>query len=317
MPVRKALILYGFMALCYVVTLVFLDKRQGFTNYIPRALSQLPVIMALALCACTIRFIRWRLLQRWQGNSYSFVRGGLAYFAGFAFTATPGKVGELVRIRYFSRLAVPHHHTFSTFVFERTLDLIVVFFLACFAIPDRDIFVIALVFVSIFLLIVAALMVWPTVLSFFALWCGSKDLIKFRDFFNLCATSMGGCRVWLKPIPLLVSFFLGFLAWSLTSLAFVYLLCSLSIDIPTALAFAIYPTAMLAGAASMMPGGVGSTELAIALLLGAQGVSMDLTVLAAVIVRIGTLWLLVFVGLLAIVMQELLFTSTQHKNRHA
>lgn len=309
MPVRKALILYGVMALLYVAALVILDQRRGFSHYIPQALSQLPVVIALALASFAVRFVRWMLLCRWQGSTCQAGRGCLAYLSGFALTATPGKVGELIRIRYFSRLGVPPHLTFSAFVFERALDLVVVFLLACFSISDPQLFYIALTFVLLFLLLVASLIAYPNVLTFCASECDDRGLLKFRGILQFLAVSMAGCRIWLKPVPIVSSLALGFLAWSLTALAFVYLLNSLNIVVPSLVAFAIYPTAMLAGAASMVPGGVGSTEIAITAQLGMFGVPLDAALLAAVVVRIGTLWLSILCGLIAILLQELQVSS--------
>ncbi len=56
---------------------------------------------------------------------------------------------------------------------------------------------------------------------------------------------------------------------------------------------------MLAGAASMMPGGVGSTEVTIVALLAVFGVSTGQATLAAVGIRFATLWFAVLCGLAA------------------
>lgn len=73
----------------------------------------------------------------------------MAYLAGFAFTATPGKVIELICIRYFTRVGVPSNISFSSFIYERSLDLIVVLFLASLVISRVDLLV--LTFITIFI----------------------------------------------------------------------------------------------------------------------------------------------------------------------
>jgi uncharacterized protein (TIRG00374 family) len=65
-------------------------------------------------------------------------------------------------------------------------------------------------------------------------------------------------------------------------------------------AFTIYPLAMLAGAASMLPGGVGSTELAIVLLLGVYGVSASIATIAAIGIRFTTIWFAVLTGFICV-----------------
>jgi uncharacterized membrane protein YbhN (UPF0104 family) len=65
-------------------------------------------------------------------------------------------------------------------------------------------------------------------------------------------------------------------------------------------AFTIYPLAMLAGAASMLPGGVGSTELTIILLLGVYGVTFSIATIAAIGIRFATIWFAVLAGFICL-----------------
>jgi uncharacterized membrane protein YbhN (UPF0104 family) len=90
---------------------------------------------------------------------------------------------------------------------------------------------------------------------------------------------------------------LGLAAWGLTALSFVHLLGQLGVSVPFVSALATYPLAMLAGAAAMIPGGVGSTELTIVAVQSAQGVAMGPAALAAVGIRLSTLWFSVVCGL--------------------
>ncbi len=115
---------------------------------------------------------------------------------------------------------------------------------------------------------------------------------------------MAGCAIWLRPLPLLSSLFLGLAAWCSTALAFVFLLNALQLHVPFLEAFAAYPLAMLAGAASMLPGGVGSTEAAIVVQLQWHGVPLATALLAAVVVRFGTMWFSVLLGLVSLLYQE-------------
>jgi len=103
--------------------------------------------------------------------------------------------------------------------------------------------------------------------------------------------------VWLKPMDLLVSLTAGTLAWGLTSYAFVLLIEHLGINVPTLLALSIYPVAMLAGAASMIPGGFGSTEAVAVALLAGLGASLANGTLAAIGIRLATLWFATLMGL--------------------
>ena len=62
---------------------------------------------------------------------------------------------------------------------------------------------------------------------------------------------------------------------------------------------------MLIGALSFVPGGVGTTEAAIVVMLGANGVSADTALAVAIGIRLVSLWLAVLVGMLAMAALEL------------
>ncbi|MNU03104.1 hypothetical protein D3C72_2470190 [compost metagenome] len=67
---------------------------------------------------------------------------------------------------------------------------------------------------------------------------------------------------------------------------------------------------MLAGAVSFIPGGVGTTEAAIVLMLTTTGASLDAALAVAVGIRLTSLWLAVVVGMLAMTNLELQSTRS-------
>lgn len=287
--------------------LFFVDTQKGFIEYLPKAITQLPVLMILALASYVIRYSRWFLLFRWANVHTPVWRGWLAYISGFAFTATPGKVGELVRVRYFESLKISPSRVISAFVFERGLDLLVVFCLATIWVVSEQMLALVAVFVFVFLSILMLAILRTDKLSALGVFFSNKGWLRLSNLMSLMAVAMSNCRVWFKPWPLLVSIFLGMFAWSITALGFVYLLREFSLDVPFWASMSMYPLAMLTGAASMLPGGIGSTEAAIVMQLQWHGVPVAAALLCAVIVRLGTMWFSVVCGLIAILIQEIKF----------
>src|SRR5690606_16572940 len=88
------------------------------------------------------------------------------------------------------------------------------------------------------------------------------------------------------------------------ALAFAWLLTALDVQVAPAQALATYPLAMLAGAASMIPGGLGSTEAAIIALLASFGVAAGPSTVAAIGIRLATLWFAIVLGMLSITVLE-------------
>lgn len=303
----KVLAGYGLILFLYLVVLLMADKNKGFFEYGPLTLAQLPVLMSLALLSYGLRYVRWYCLLKWSGHPGPVLSGWWAYLSGFALTATPGKVGELLRIRYFGRLGVSADRVMSAFVFERALDLAVVFVLAAMFIADEHMFWLVASFVALFLVALVVAGLYPEILRRLSFFCVQKQWMRSSRLFEFLANVLRGCRAWIKPWPIVISLMIGAAAWLLTSFAFVYLLDRLNIQIPWLAALSTYPMAMLAGAASMLPGGVGSTEAAIVLQLKWHEVDTSTALLAAVVIRLGTMWFSVFCGFAAILVQEVQF----------
>jgi uncharacterized membrane protein YbhN (UPF0104 family) len=305
---HRFFIAYGLIIAIYLVMLLMVDTQRGFFDYLPTAIAQLPALMFFALASFVFRYARWFLLLRWAGSEVPVWQGWLAYISGFAFTATPGKVGELVRIRYFGRLHVDSSRVMSAFVFERALDLVVVFCLATLWVVDTQMFVVAATFVLVLLALVGLVMYRPKVLEALGMVFVGYGFERVGRLLRFVAKAMAGCAIWLRPVPLLSSLFLGLAAWCSTALAFVFLLNALQLQVPFLAAFSAYPLAMLAGAASMLPGGVGSTEAAIVVQLQWHDVPVATALLVAVVVRLGTMWFSVLLGLVSLLYQEFIYS---------
>ena len=70
-------------------------------------------------------------------NSFGFIpqqKLNLIWLASYAFTATPGKIGELVRCFFIKKVFnVPLNYSFIAIIFERLFDLLaVLIYLFCF-----------------------------------------------------------------------------------------------------------------------------------------------------------------------------------------
>jgi len=93
---------------------------------------------------------------------------------------------------------------------------------------------------------------------------------------------------------------LTLIAWSAQGLA-VWLVCAdngLAIDVWAATGF--YALAMVGGALSMLPAGLGGMEALLTGLLVAHGAALGVAVAVTVAVRLLTLWLAVAIGAVAL-----------------
>ncbi|PPU94129.1 lysylphosphatidylglycerol synthase transmembrane domain-containing protein [Xanthomonas albilineans] len=290
----------------YLAALWWIDRGNGTFARLGAIWPLLALAVLPVSASYLFRFWRWRWLLQRQGHAVPFGLGWAAYLAGFALTATPGKAGELLRIRYFARMGVPAGRTLAVFVFERASDLLVILALSLLAAPVFPTLgtLVAVVLGFVALLFGAA--AWPVLLA----WLDSlgrrlpgRWLRRVAQFAVFAATELRACLGTDQCVRSLIA---GTAAWGLTSAVFVGLCNGLGLQLEPIVAFGIYPLAMLIGALSFVPGGVGTTELAIVLMLNRLGVAPPDAIAVAVAARLVTLWYAVGVGALALCITEFL-----------
>ena len=304
MKVRRAVLSLALVTMAYVLALLWVDAKRNVFALLPVLSASLPLLFGAAAACCLLRFLRWHWLLLRAGHAMPMGRGLLAYVAGFAFTATPGKVGELVRIRYLLPLGVPPPRVIAAFVFERVLDLLIVLLIASLAAAPLGLLPLVASFVALVIVAVLALARNPRWIGLIAGLCERRGFHRLAGAASALGAGLSGAGIWVNPRDLALSFLLGAVAWWLQSLAFVWLLGRLGMSVPFLSAVAIFPLAQLAGAASMLPGGIGSTEAAIVSLLLVHKADVEAATMAAIGMRIATLWGAIAWGLAALTWLE-------------
>jgi uncharacterized protein (TIRG00374 family) len=284
----------------YVLALLWVDSTNQVLARLPLVAATLPVLAAASLLSYVLRYARWQWLLRRAHAPTPVLRGWLAYLTGFAFTATPGKVGELVRIRYFAEFGVPPEKVLAAFVFERASDLLAITLFAALTIHDPAVFLVVLGFMVGLLGLIVLVASRPASLAALSTWLRRRKLGALARLARMLRKGLTGCRTWLNAPDIVVAMALGLLAWGVVALSFAWLLARLGLTLPFTAAMSLYPTAMLAGAASMLPGGIGTTEFTIVALLAMHAVPVGTATLAAVAIRFAGLWFAIGCGLLSI-----------------
>jgi uncharacterized protein (TIRG00374 family) len=113
-------------------------------------------------------------------------------------------------------------------------------------------------------------------------------------------TLLGSASVLLRSYPLYIGLILGLTSWAAEGVAFYIILVALDIPSPLGLAIGIYAVSILVGAISFLPGGLGSTEATMTLLLVLGGADTATAVAATLICRVATLWFAVILGAITI-----------------
>jgi uncharacterized protein (TIRG00374 family) len=255
----------------------------------------LPLILALAFMNYLFRFGRWELYLKRAGIALPRKESFYVFMSGLMMTVTPGKMGELLKSYLLKEIRqVPMTRSGPIVLAERFTDLLAVYLLTLlggisFAFGARLLWVGLLVLVLGLLPLVSP-KIFNGLLGFLRRFSWGRRLEEpMTDAFHTLHDLMGFNLLCLAT-------FLGMAAWFFECLAFQVVFAGLGINVPLVKATFIYAFSTLAGALSMLPGGIGAAEGSMTSLLLLIQVPKAMATTATIIIRICTVWFAVLLG---------------------
>ena len=257
----------------------------------------LPVVIGLVVLGWAVRLMRWQYYVRRLGWPIPAHDSAIAFFASFAFSATPGKAGELVKsVLLRSRYNVPLADGAGVLMVERIGDLLAVLVLA---LGGLALLPQGLVYCAIAALLVGGLAIFVSIPPIYRPILSRFGTIpKFSRLVDRVLGLLEMGRTLLRPVPFLIGLGLALVAWGCEGLAFHILIQNFGVRGGAMTACSIYGIATVVGALSFLPGGLGSFEAVMILLLSKIGLPATAAMLPVVLFRFCSLWLGCLVGLL-------------------
>ena len=297
LPLRAVFWSVALAALGYLGLSLWAGWREVVAAVVQVGPVVLVGLLLLSLVNYLLRFLRWArylaLLEApvpWRINLD-------AYFSGFALTTSPGKVGEMLRSVLLKPHGVPPAASVAAFFAERVSDLLAILVLAAVGLwayaPARPVVGLALAAVVLALLLVQ----WTALIAAIDRWAQARPQKWARLVVKLCEVVLHFRRCFSLP-AMGMGLALGIVAWFAEGLGFWWLLVALDHPLPMSTAVFIYAFAMLVGALSFLPGGLGGSEAAMIALLSLNGFPEASAVTATLICRLATLWFAVGLGAL-------------------
>lgn len=287
----------GLSAIGYLGFALWSGWREVLDAFHHIGVLPLLVALALSLMNYVLRAERWHLYLLRDQHPISRVTNLRIYFAGFSLTTTPGKAGELIRSLFLKPYGVQYHHSAAMFFSERLADLVAI--VALTAIGFTHLPGGAAYFAVLVILLMGGLLLLRTrmpehLLRRLAHWRNdSPGLIWLSDVASSSRPFWRGRLLWQAQAITL-------LAWLGEGMGAYLILHTLQPDISLSFALFVYGFAMLVGALSFLPGGLGGTEATMTGLLVLQGMPLPQAIAATVIIRLATLWFAVLLGLISV-----------------
>lgn len=257
------------------------------------------LVFGLSLVNYAIRFVRWQWYLHRLGYDLPAKPSAQMYLAGFAFTTTPGKAGETLRSLYLKEAGVAYGSSLGAFFAERVTDVAAMLILAGLALWHFPSYTWPVLGLAAALVLLLWFLYRPVNGSHWRRWAPVLRTRVRRALGHLRGASRAAASL-LKRDALPAGIVLGVLAWGAEAVAFYYILHFLGVEVSYMLAIGIYAISILIGAVSFLPGGLGSTEAVMVMLLLMVGASEGEAIAATLVCRIATLWFAVLIGMLAL-----------------
>ncbi|MEN8208237.1 MAG: lysylphosphatidylglycerol synthase transmembrane domain-containing protein [Candidatus Fermentibacteria bacterium] len=291
------------LAVAVYTIIIFLSDAKEAGNAISGiSLFWIPLFLSLSLLNYLLRFFKWHYFLG-RIDLYIPPKESLAVFiAGFSMTVTPGKLGELLKCYLLKeRRNIPVSRTSPVVVAERITDLISMIFIAIIglALVQHRGAMVAIGAGIVFVFAIMIFLLWEKAFGFLTgLLCRVKKVAKHRGSFEKFHRN---CSSLLDLKSLLISVPLGILSWGAEALVLCLVSISLGIEpgLSVGLALLAHSAGTIAGAVSMIPGGLGLTELTIGAILLSAMPESDAAV-TTLIMRFATLWFAVLLGVIVL-----------------
>ena len=258
-------------------------------------------VCGLTLLNYGLRFIKWHYLLRRLGVNMPLADDAWNFTAGLAMVISPGKAGELLKpyvVR--ERTGVPMSTTVPALVTERLTDGIAMLILAGISVSAY-----AADKVHYLTIPAAIIVIGLAVLAHEGLSMASVRFLGrlpgLRGISQKMEEMLVSLRSCVAPVPLVFTIVLSVIAWGAECWGYQLVFHGLGYpDVGLEVCVFLYAFATVAGSA--MPGGLGVADgvLAGGATTLIAGITQPVSVAAAILIRICTLWIGVAMGAFAL-----------------
>ena len=298
--IRYTIAMLFLVVLGFVAVEISTSSSEGVWSKLTTiTLTQWAVVLGLALANYLLRAMRWQLYLQTMTVRVPMFKSVVHYIGGFAFTLTPARVGELVRLHWIAEdTGRKETDLLPLGLIDRVSDLIATGLLLVTAVGFTSMGGGGAIIPVLFAFGIVYIATHPGFLRR-SVETAYRVIRRFPRAFASMRRSLGQIRIFMQPKVLFPPTILGVFGWLAEAYAFYLILGWLGAPLSFWLVLFIFKTALLGGGATGLPGGVGGIEAIMFGLLTLNGVPIDAALAATAIIRAATLWFAVILGFMA------------------
>jgi len=296
---KKFFFLFGIL-IFYVIFIAYSDFEEFSINISQFDFSYLPIILAFVFLGIMIKSLRQQLLYKQIEVFISFKTGILLFISGLSMIVTPGGSGELIKSYYLKKnFGYPLAKTFPTVIMERLLDLTGIagiLLIVGLLLDNYSIISLMLILLSTLSLIFASgkkKKLFNFLLSIIEkIPILKKQASSFSESYQVFGELTSG-KIMTKTLGL------SFFVWMTDAIMiyFIFMGFNLNFDIIFS-TFSMYGSLLL-GVLTMVPAGIGVTEVSFVEILRGEGVDTATSTSLVILFRLVTIWFLTVLGFCA------------------
>lgn len=295
MAKNKVWLIIIFAVVLYLIMGIYADFRDLLSAMERFNWIFFILMIILTTIAYFIRFIKWNFFLKSVGVHLNIKDNLFVFFSGLGMIITPAKVGEIWKgwlIKDINGESLSK--TIPVVIIDRVTDLAGLIILSALGIlyykEGAYVLLIIILLFILFFIAIKSERISGKIISILEKRAGkySKDIKTMHQTFERL----------MDPKNMSLMSFLSAFAWFFECLALFFVAIGFGQFISVLISTFIFSFASLAGAVSMIPGGLGVAEATISGLLQYFGITATISIGVAIIIRFGTLWYGAILGFL-------------------
>ncbi len=309
MAKNKVWLIIIFAVIVYLIMAIYGDLGELLSVMGEFNWGFLFILFILTTINYLIRFLKWNFFLKKAGVHLNLKDNLFVFFSGLSMIITPGKIGEIWKGWLIKDITGEKlSKTIPVVIVERITDvsgLVVLSILGVLYYQEAIYLILIFILMLVgFFIVVKSKTISTKIISVLEKKTG-KFAVNIKTIHETFEKTM-------EPKGLIGMSMLSAFGWFFECLGLYLVIYGFGESISIALSTFIFSFGSLAGAISMVPGGLGVAEATISGLLQLFGISSTLSVGIAIILRFGTLWYGAIMGLCV----YLLFKRKIMKNKN-
>ena len=297
---KNIILIIIFIITFYIIYIAYSDFEEISSNMEEFEFTLLPIIFLFSFGGFFINTLRQRILLKKIGIVMPLKENFLLYLAGLSMIITPGGLGETIKSYYLKkRFGYSISKTFPLVFVERFQDMITLVVVLSFLLIFIQIHEVMVLDIIVVCVIIISYIIFRTKKLFIKIINFLQKISRLRKFGDNMSESYEGFYSMTEGKTMIKCAAVGIVSWTLEAIAIYLVFLAFNIDLGFILTTIIAYAAILFGGVSLLPGGVGITEISATTLLTKEGVELSLATSIIIMMRIVTIWFYTATGFIA------------------